>query len=225
MFPPVSKKTEYCPPQPVSHTELVQESSLKLVLDAAIESKDTSEVKETSIELLNKVESNMEREDCVECLNIFFIFRGEFELYQNNYTLHEDLKIFYDNNIVVSDYDIIKICCDTIKQSACPDWYAIRRPRISVSTNVHRIKSRETKSIENLLSRILNPRNVDCEASRYGLSHERQCSLTVKMKFYSIRFWQWGDWTEITLDIPSIKHANGLDSTIHYSTQIDFSNI
>lgn len=89
------------------------------------------------------------------------MYREECEIYKKKYKLDEQLKQFYHTNIVLSDENIIKISCDTIKQSACPNWYAIRQVRISASTNVHSIKTRTTKSIKSLVSNMLNPKKVE----------------------------------------------------------------
>lgn len=173
MFPPVAKKKCNLV-DPVTHYELSQESSLKQILQAGEQSQHVSDVKGAIANLLNEVESLLEQEDCVVCLNTFFIFKTEFELYHNDYSLVDNLKLYYENHVVVSNEDIIKMSCNTIKQSACPEWYAIRHVRVSASKNVHSIITRTTKSIESLVSDILNPKKVDCGATRYGICNEEK---------------------------------------------------
>lgn len=187
MFLPVAKK-KCSLVRPVTYRELAQESSLKQVLEAGEQSKHVTDVKEVLAKVLNEVESNLEQEDCVECLNTFFILRTEHESYHNDCTLVDNLKLYYDSHVVVSNEDIIKICCKTIKQSACPDWYAIRHVRISASKNVHSIKTRKTKSIESLVCDILNPKKVDCDATRYGtINEDKAIKVYEKLNFCQVK--------------------------------------
>lgn len=76
MFPPVANHTRNFASnevQPVLLAELHPKSPLKLALEAAAaQSKDASWVKEILVEIFNKFESNLEREDCTACLNFFF---------------------------------------------------------------------------------------------------------------------------------------------------------
>ncbi|KAL1509246.1 hypothetical protein ABEB36_004012 [Hypothenemus hampei] len=173
-FSPVKHKTQYYRLQPVISTELVQKPSLKLVMEAIEQCKNSTVVNKTSMELLMEAKSNSELEDCRACLRNFFILREEFETYHINYTLDEHLKVFYDKNIVMTKKDIVETCCNTIRQFKCSEWYTVRRLRISASTNVHRIKSRTRKTIENLVYSILYPKNFHCEAIQYGLKNEDQ---------------------------------------------------
>ncbi|GBP83663.1 hypothetical protein EVAR_61057_1 [Eumeta japonica] len=78
MFLPVAKK-KCSLVRPVTYCELAQESSLKQVLEAGEQSKHVTDIKEVLAKVLNEVESNLEQEDCVECLNTFFILRTEHE--------------------------------------------------------------------------------------------------------------------------------------------------
>lgn len=75
MFPPVANHTRNFASnevQPVLLAELHPKSPLKLALEAAAaQSKDASWVKEILVEILNKFESNLEREDCM--FELFFL--------------------------------------------------------------------------------------------------------------------------------------------------------
>lgn len=68
----------------------------------------------------------------------FFTVRMEFQLYKCEYLLAENLKGYYEKYVAVTDEDIINICCETMKQSACANWYAVRRLRVTVSKNIHK---------------------------------------------------------------------------------------
>lgn len=187
MFPPVSK-TECCQPQPIIHNELLQESSLKQVRVASVQSQDINLITDVISEMLDIVESFIEQEDCSACLIFFNIIRSEFELYHSDYTLEENLKVYYEKHVVVTEEDIIHICSNTIKQSACQNWYAIRHVRITASKNIHSIKTRATKTIQSLVSSILNPKKVDCAATRYGLCNEQKAILLYeKLNFCQVK--------------------------------------
>lgn len=119
-----------------------------------------------------EVELKLEQEDCTEYLNNFSMLREEFKVYHNDYKLGSHLKEFYDKTIVMTDDDIVRISCETIEQSKCPKWFAIRRLRISASTNVHNIITRTRKTVESLVSSILHRRKFSCAAVTYGLNNE-----------------------------------------------------
>lgn len=54
----------------------------------------------------------------------------------------------------------MSLCCDTIGQSEDPQWFGVRRLRISASTNVHFIKTREKKTIESLIADFFIQKNL-----------------------------------------------------------------
>lgn len=118
--------------------------------------------------LIKHTESNLVCEGCLACINRFLIFKDEFEVYQAEYKLEEQLQQFYEENIQINDENLLIVCCKTIQQWKYEDWYAARRLRISASTNVHNIKVHKTKTIDSLVSSILHPRKIECEATRYG---------------------------------------------------------
>lgn len=81
---------------------------------------------------------------------------------------------------MVNDYDIKKNYCDTIKRLTCLDWCAMKRSQMSANTKVYSIKSHKTKSIEILISSILNLKNVDSKGTQNGLSPELQTLKNMK---------------------------------------------
>ncbi|KAK0074417.1 hypothetical protein PV325_008385, partial [Microctonus aethiopoides] len=57
-------------------------------------------------------------------------------------------------------------------QSEDPQWFEVRRLRISASTNVHSIKTREKKTIESLIADFLSPKKFNNGATKYGKKNE-----------------------------------------------------
>ncbi|XP_063624766.1 uncharacterized protein LOC134796508 [Cydia splendana] len=126
-------------------------------------------------------------QDCIECFNNFCIFKEEFVVYKSDkIEINQNLKEFYEANIVMEDEKIIDLCCKTIEQSKCKEWYTARRLRISSSINVHHIKVRKTKSIDSLVQNMLFPKLIDCEATNYGKRNESH-ALEQYQKVYNCR--------------------------------------
>lgn len=151
-----------------------------------VQSQDINLITDVISEMLDIVESFIEQEDCSACLIFFNIVRSEFELYHSDYTLEENLNVYYEKHVVVTEENIINICCNTIEQSACQNWYAIRHVRITASKNIHSIKTRAT--IQSLVLSILNPNKVDCAATRYGLCNEQKAILLYdKLNFCQVK--------------------------------------
>ena len=74
---------------------------------------------------------------------------------------------------MVSENEIKNLCSKTLKQSDCPDWFAIRQTRISASSKAHSIKTLKTKSISSLIEDFLHPKNVKTPATMYGCKFEK----------------------------------------------------
>lgn len=137
MFP-TKQKTTY-EPMPIDLSDLVEDSALRSLMEAS-QTEDTFIIKDIVEMLIKHTESNLVREDCVACINRFLISKDEFEVYQAEYKLEEQLQQFYEENIQINDENLINVCCKTIQQWKSEDWYAARRLRISASTNVHNMK-------------------------------------------------------------------------------------
>ncbi|XP_063548933.1 uncharacterized protein LOC134756064 [Cydia strobilella] len=174
---PTSKKHK-CEAFQFGVSDFKEDCALKRVLEAA--AKNCAEDIEISVSkvvqnLVEQTDINIQREDCVTCLENFNIFRKEFEVYKSDSSLviEKTLKNFYETNVVLEDKDIFKLCSDTIEQSMCEEWYSARKLRISSSTNVHNIKVRKTKTVERLAQQILFPNPIDCSATQYGKNNEK----------------------------------------------------
>lgn len=63
------------------------------------------------------------------------------EVYGKSYDVTDADYNFYTKYIQISEEDIIQVACKTIEQSNCKEWFDQRRMRISLSINVHNIKS------------------------------------------------------------------------------------
>lgn len=173
MYPP-KKKIRYDPLR-FDVSEL-KESPLKVVMEAgALRNTQDNDACITEVvkNLVDKVEFNLNIEDCIEYLINFCIFKEEFEVYKSDeIEIDQNFKEFYEANITMEDDKIIDLCCKTIEQSKCKEWYAARRLRISSSMNVHLIKVRKSKSIESLVHNMLFPKSIDCDATNCGKRNE-----------------------------------------------------
>lgn len=161
-------------PAPADLKELVDESALKLVLLADKKFDDYYTIKNLLASLVVIVDSNLNKEDCYQCLQKFFIMKKEFVIYSTKHQLQEELNQFYCKNIVMSEKKIFKLSCLTVNQSQCEEWYQARRFRLLASSNIHCIKIRIRKTIDKLVNDILYPSNVNNECTNYGLTHENK---------------------------------------------------
>lgn len=157
---------------PVDLQELVDESALKHVLVADKKSDDFYSIQKLLKSLVTAVDVNLKQEDCKELLKNFSLFNDECIVYSNIYKLEKELQDFYNKKIRMNNDDICKLCCETIDQSQCSQWFEARRLRLSASSNIHNIKIRTRKTIDKLVNDILYPANVDSESTNYGLSEE-----------------------------------------------------
>ncbi|KAJ8730850.1 hypothetical protein PYW08_002263 [Mythimna loreyi] len=171
MFP-TKQKISY-EPMTIDLSDLAEHSALRSVMEASSQTEDTFIIKDVVETIIKHTESNLVREDCEASVISFLIFKDEFEVYQAEYKLEEQLQQFYEKNIQINEETLINVCCKTIEQSKCEDWYANRHLRISASTNVHHIKVQKTKTTESLVSSFLHPRKIECEATKYGLRNEQ----------------------------------------------------
>ncbi|XP_032457701.1 uncharacterized protein LOC116738656 [Nasonia vitripennis] len=174
MFPPAQKPsdTKLCA---VDVCELKESCALKLVLIAASRNQDERDklsIKHLLSSMLLTVEVNLKREDCEACLCNFFIFCNEHPIYKNIYVLESSLQNFYETHIVMMEEEIVKLCCDTLGQSTCDNWFAARVLRVSASKNTHSIKTRAKKTVESLISGMLYPKKISTPATQYGSKHE-----------------------------------------------------
>lgn len=90
MFPIKQKKTYE--PVSIDMSDLIEHSALRSVMEAASQTENTFIIKDVIEMLIKHTESNLVCEDWVACINSFIIFKGEFEVYQAEYKLEEQLQ-------------------------------------------------------------------------------------------------------------------------------------
>lgn len=73
--------------------------------------------------------------------------------------MNSNLITYYQEHIVLVKEKIIYLCCNTIEQSSCTEWFLQRLIRLSASSNIYCIYVRKTKSIESLIKDFLNKKN------------------------------------------------------------------
>uniref|UniRef100_A0A6P7GZQ9 Tonsoku-like protein n=1 Tax=Diabrotica virgifera virgifera TaxID=50390 RepID=A0A6P7GZQ9_DIAVI len=160
----------------VQHSEL-QHSALKTILVSAEADKTELAVKATISCLLDEVEENMiiygSKDYLTETLKFFSLQIDQHDIYLTNYELDVNVEQFYEENIVKSEEETMKLCCETIKQSMCKLWFDVRRQHLTASKDVHNIKVRRTKTIESLVQTKLNPTSINTESTRYGVTNEQ----------------------------------------------------
>ncbi|KAK0169353.1 hypothetical protein PV328_012167 [Microctonus aethiopoides] len=115
------------------------------------------------------------------------ISKLNYEIYKDKIILRKELCDFYEKYVVLTEEKIICLCCDTIEQSTCSDWFTARVLRISASSKAHRIKSRVTKTIESLVSDMLFPKNVDTASTQYGIKKESIARKEYEKRFNSVK--------------------------------------
>lgn len=105
--------------------------------------------------------------------------------YCSAFPIRKDMYCFFNENVKMTKEKIINLRCDTINQAACKSWFEARECRISASSNVHSIKSRHKKTVEKLLSEMLNPSKVETSATQYGQKHKKD-ALSKYEKIYNV---------------------------------------
>lgn len=175
------------PPPPIRLCELKSNSALRIILVAQEMDKTDLAVKSMMIDLLSKVEENLEIDSAKasigKVLHNFFSLVDKVPVYHCNYIPAVELQIFFNNNIKKSEEEIIQLCSETIQQSFCKKWFTERRLRFSASSNIHNINVRNRKPIDKLVKELLNPSKVSTEATRYGIKNESKARELYKSLF------------------------------------------
>lgn len=166
-------------------------SALKLICVELNKDKDERVVQHLLSNMVNTIDMNLKLEDCRVCVDNLLIFVEEYPVYATIYELPTTLKDFYDNEIVLSNEDIVKLSCDTLDQSKCQSWFLARKTRISASKNAHNIKCRNKKSIASLLLEMLNDKKLDTKSTQYGISNENNARETYQ-RIYNVEVKQVG---------------------------------
>lgn len=149
-------------------------SSVKLMCAEMNKDKDEKLIQELLSNMVRTVDENEKLEDCRVCLEFFFLFAKEFPVYTSKkYVLPETLRHFYENEIILSEKDIVTLCCETLDQSKSENWFVARRKRITASKKAHNIKCRIKKTIDSLLLEMLHEKKVNTKSTQYGIANER----------------------------------------------------
>ncbi|KAK0177161.1 hypothetical protein PV328_001240 [Microctonus aethiopoides] len=185
MYPPPPPSVQNVVSIPPRLEELTKGSALRQMLLAEI-IKDESEnsIPKLMSEILDKVENILENEAKVKekqqfvegveaCVETFF-FLEEYKVYEqfDFNSLNNDLKDYYQNTILNTDIEILKLCCDTVEQSLNNMWRKERSLRISASSKVHKIKIRNKKTIESLVNEFIEDKSIKNKSLDYGLKNE-----------------------------------------------------
>lgn len=179
MFPP-PKAAAFVEPSEIPISKLKSPSALKFILDHVKKNKHDLQ-KEILVKSKSKeVQLNI-KQDCEECIKSILFFCDSYEIYKGKIILKKELCDFYEKHVVLSEEKIISLCCDTIEQSTCSDWFAARVLRISASSKAHRIKSRVTKTIESLVFDLLFPKKVETAATQYE-KKRKYCEKSIRKK-------------------------------------------
>lgn len=185
MFPRKEKVNKAGQSNSVDICQLKGTSTLKALL--LIENKSESEkaIENIMRSMVSQVEVALQKEDCALCVKTFIKINESKKTYGNPQTLTPVLQQFYTSVIVKSEEEIVGLCCDTVQQSQCNEWFEARRCRISASANVHAIKRRIKKTVESLVAEMLFPKHVDTSSTRYGSSNESR-ALAEYAKLYGV---------------------------------------
>lgn len=118
----------------------------------------------------------------------FFHLINDQNLYSNTQfvkevEVDESLFQFFHRNIMLSEEEIVHLCCQTINQSDNKEWLSERCKRISASKSAHSIKNLKRKSVDSLVTDILLPKKFSTSSTQYGICHENSArKLYEKMR-------------------------------------------
>lgn len=168
---------------PLELQELEEPSSIRNALLAETKGEEEYAIEDFLLQVQRNGEINSKQNDCKECLVTFHLYNEDYEIYQGSYKLSTILVNYYKNNISLTESEIITLCCETLGQSNCEKWFSQRLIRISSSKDVHDIKSRNTKSVEKLVSDMLYPKKIDTPATKYGNKNESKAKALYKQMY------------------------------------------
>lgn len=72
------------------------------------------------------------------------------------------------------DYQIMKLCLNTEKQSGSDEWFSSRKCRISAPQKAHSIKTNKKKDSETLAYNLINGSRMTTKAMEYGIKNEKK---------------------------------------------------
>lgn len=82
------------------------------------------------------------------------------------------------------NYQIVKLCLETINQSENPEWYSARHVRLSTSSKTHKIKTMKKKDSQTLAYDLINPKSTlnPIKSMEYGLKNEGKAIVEYSLK-------------------------------------------
>ena len=128
--------------------------------------------------MLNKVEENIIKETCENHVKSLLKLSDSFPVYLTSQVLSKELGDFYKKTIKLQ-----QLCCDTVKQSLCDNWFKARRLRVSASKHAHNIKSAVRRSADSLVIEMLYPKNIDTPAMKYRRDNEENARREYEILF------------------------------------------
>ena len=160
MFPVQNSTT--LKPYGIDIYELTEPSPLRAVLLEAQKDKNKRSIKSLMDSMLKEVDVILQKEDCVICVNSFFVQTKNYLVYSNgSQRITKQDGDFYLKHVVIGRDEIVKLCCDTLEQSQCHKWFEAKYVRISASKNGHTINSRSQKPIDSIVTEMLHPQKID----------------------------------------------------------------
>lgn len=145
MFPPRERKKNVARPRPVCASELQDTCPLKIVLLSESKGECELAVENLMQDMLDAVECNLTKEECASSVKTLLKLTVNFPVYSTEHQLDINLVNFYKRNILLTEEEIIQLCCDTLDQYKSNTWFEARKVRLSASKAVHSVQSRIKK--------------------------------------------------------------------------------
>ncbi|KAL7299046.1 hypothetical protein TKK_0008139 [Trichogramma kaykai] len=155
-------------------SKLIDNSPLKRLYCESKKSKTERVVQQLMDELTLQVDKNLQNEKCLLCVQYLVNLSKKSLIFTDNECdkIEPYLIELYKSNIVIDEKDVIELCCSTTDQSSNHLWYLDRKVRLSASSNVHSIKTQSSKSTEDLIKDMLEPKTLNTVSMRYGTRRE-----------------------------------------------------
>lgn len=215
MFP-LNKGRKYVKPVIINPIKLKKSCAQKLIMEASAKNDDDLAIELFMHQVKKNIPVTKKKEDCKCILEKLFQAVKNMTYYSKSSifdSIATELLSFYNENVVLTDNQIMELCCDTITQSRCKRWIDERMIRISSSSNVHAIKSRRKKTIESLISDFIKPSSLNLDSTTYGIKNEPNARALyenlyqVKVIEVGVIVFFWQPWLCTSLDGIVIKNG------------------
>lgn len=152
-----NKKYPEVPFMPVQNNELQQPSFLLRILKVFYKSTEEKEKKKSHTLAVKEAQKNEITNDCEACMSNLHVFCDDHVIYSSFLEVEKELLMYFKNNVVMEENNLVKLCCNTLSQSESQEWFDAKKVRISASKSTHRIKTLKTKTNNSLVLDILYP--------------------------------------------------------------------